>query len=41
MPFAGVLRDSFLDALAQGNPERDWASIAEVSHRRAGLEPKG
>lgn len=37
MPFAGVLRDSFLEALAQGNPKKDWASIAEVSHRRAGL----
>jgi 3-hydroxyisobutyrate dehydrogenase-like beta-hydroxyacid dehydrogenase len=38
MPFAGVLRDSFLDALAQGNPDKDWASVAEVAHRRAGLE---
>ncbi|HEY4345331.1 MAG TPA: NAD(P)-dependent oxidoreductase [Parvibaculum sp.] len=38
MPFAGVLRDSFLDALAQGNPDKDWASIAEVAHRRAGLK---
>lgn len=37
MPFAGVLRDSFLDALAQGNPDMDWASVAEVSHRRAKL----
>lgn len=40
MPFAGVLRDSFLDALAQGGTEKDWASIAEVSHRRAGLDRK-
>jgi 3-hydroxyisobutyrate dehydrogenase-like beta-hydroxyacid dehydrogenase len=40
MPFAGVLRDSFLDALAQGNPNKDWASVAEVSHRRAGLDRK-
>jgi 3-hydroxyisobutyrate dehydrogenase-like beta-hydroxyacid dehydrogenase len=38
MPFAGVLRDSFLDALAQGNPDMDWASVAEVAHRRAGLK---
>lgn len=37
MPFASVLRDNFLDALAHGNPKMDWASIAEVSHRRAKL----
>lgn len=37
MPFASVLRDSFLDALAQGNPDMDWASVAEVAHRRGGL----
>ena len=37
MPFASVLRDSFMDALAQGKPDMDWASIAEVSHRRAKL----
>jgi 3-hydroxyisobutyrate dehydrogenase-like beta-hydroxyacid dehydrogenase len=38
MPFAGVLRDSFLDALAQGDPDMDWASVAEVPHRRARLD---
>lgn len=38
MPFAGVLRDSFLEAIAQGGAEKDWASVAEVAHRRAGLE---
>ena len=37
MPFASVLRDSFMDALAQGKPDMDWASIAEVPHRRAKL----
>jgi len=37
LPFAGVLRDAFLDALANGDADKDWAAIAEVSRRRAGL----
>ena len=36
MPFASVLRENFLDALAHGAGERDWAALAEVSARRAG-----
>jgi 3-hydroxyisobutyrate dehydrogenase-like beta-hydroxyacid dehydrogenase len=38
MPFAGILRDHFLEALATGRPERDWSAIAEIALRHAGLE---
>jgi 3-hydroxyisobutyrate dehydrogenase-like beta-hydroxyacid dehydrogenase len=38
LPFASVLRDSFLDAIAHGDANKDWAAIAKVSARRAGLE---
>ena len=37
MPFASVLRDHFLTALAQGKGELDWSSIAKVAAERAGL----
>jgi 3-hydroxyisobutyrate dehydrogenase-like beta-hydroxyacid dehydrogenase len=36
LPFANVLRDAFLDALAHGDATKDWAAIAEVAARRAG-----
>jgi 3-hydroxyisobutyrate dehydrogenase-like beta-hydroxyacid dehydrogenase len=38
MPFAGILRDHFLEALATGRSERDWSAIAEIALRHAGLE---
>lgn len=38
MPFAGVLRDNLLDAVAQGDEGLDWAALAKVAARRAGLE---
>ena len=38
LPFANVLRDAFLDALAHGDANKDWAAIAKVAARRAGLE---
>ncbi len=38
LPFASVLRDSFLDAIAHGDANKDWAAIAKVAARRAGLE---
>ena len=31
-------RDAFLDALAHGDANKDWAAIAKVAARRAGLE---
>jgi 3-hydroxyisobutyrate dehydrogenase-like beta-hydroxyacid dehydrogenase len=39
LPFASVLRDAFLDAIANGDAEKDWSAIARVAARRAGLEP--
>jgi 3-hydroxyisobutyrate dehydrogenase-like beta-hydroxyacid dehydrogenase len=38
LPFANVLRDAFLDALAHGDGKKDWAAIATVAARRAGLD---
>jgi 3-hydroxyisobutyrate dehydrogenase-like beta-hydroxyacid dehydrogenase len=37
MPFASVIRDQFLAAIAHGQSELDWSSIARVSARQAGL----
>ncbi|MGE0564312.1 MAG: NAD(P)-dependent oxidoreductase [Pseudolabrys sp.] len=38
LPFASVLRDSFLDAIAHGDANKDWSAIALVAARRAGLK---
>ncbi|WP_279028835.1 NAD(P)-dependent oxidoreductase [Gibbsiella quercinecans] len=38
MPFASVLKDNFLDAVAQGDGELDWAALAKVATRRSGLK---
>jgi 3-hydroxyisobutyrate dehydrogenase-like beta-hydroxyacid dehydrogenase len=37
MPIASVIRDNMLDALAHGQGDMDWSSIAKVAARRAGL----
>ncbi len=37
MPFASVMRDNFLDAIAHGDAEKDWAAVSQVARRRAGL----
>jgi 3-hydroxyisobutyrate dehydrogenase-like beta-hydroxyacid dehydrogenase len=37
MPFASVLRDHFLEALAAGKAAHDWAALAEIAARHAGL----
>ena len=37
LPFASVLRDHFLEAIAAGNADHDWAALAEISARHAGL----
>jgi 3-hydroxyisobutyrate dehydrogenase-like beta-hydroxyacid dehydrogenase len=37
LPFAGVLRDHFLEAIANGLGEQDWAALAEIAARHAGL----
>ena len=39
MPFAGLLRDHLLEAVAHGDGDRDWAALAEVARRHAGLAP--
>jgi 3-hydroxyisobutyrate dehydrogenase-like beta-hydroxyacid dehydrogenase len=38
LPFASVLRDNFLEAIDSGDAERDWAALARVARRRAGLK---
>jgi 3-hydroxyisobutyrate dehydrogenase-like beta-hydroxyacid dehydrogenase len=38
LPFASVLRDNFLDAIANGDADLDWSAIAKVAQRRAGLK---
>ncbi len=37
LPLASLLRDGFLEAIAHGDADRDWAALAKVSARRAGL----
>jgi 3-hydroxyisobutyrate dehydrogenase-like beta-hydroxyacid dehydrogenase len=37
MPIASLVRDRFIAALAQGLGEADWASIARISYKNAGL----
>ena len=36
MPFASVIKDNFLDGIAHGDGERDWAALSTVAARRAG-----
>jgi 3-hydroxyisobutyrate dehydrogenase-like beta-hydroxyacid dehydrogenase len=37
MPLAGMIRDHFLDAIANGQADMDWSSLARVAARNAGL----
>jgi len=37
LPVASLLRDHFLSGLAQGGAESDWAALARVSAKNAGL----
>jgi 3-hydroxyisobutyrate dehydrogenase-like beta-hydroxyacid dehydrogenase len=37
MPFASILKDQFLAAFAAGQGEMDWASVAKIAARNAGL----
>lgn len=41
LPFAGVLRDAMLEALAAGDAEMDWSALALVAARRAHLDERG
>jgi hypothetical protein len=36
MPFASVLRDNLLDAIAHGDGDKDFAGLATVAARRSG-----
>ena len=38
MPLASLLRDHFLAAMAAGQADADWSSLARVAARNAGLE---
>jgi 3-hydroxyisobutyrate dehydrogenase-like beta-hydroxyacid dehydrogenase len=38
LPFGSVLRDAFIDAIANGDADKDWSAIARVAARKAGLE---
>ena len=37
MPFASIVRDRFLTAMANGMSESDWAAIARISYENAGV----
>jgi 3-hydroxyisobutyrate dehydrogenase-like beta-hydroxyacid dehydrogenase len=37
LPFASVLRDNFIDAVAHGDADKDWSALSAVALRRAGL----
>jgi 3-hydroxyisobutyrate dehydrogenase-like beta-hydroxyacid dehydrogenase len=38
MPLASLIHDHFVSAMAHGQAEQDWASVAKVAARNAGLE---
>ncbi len=38
LPFASILRDNYLDAIAHGDEKKDWSAVSRVAARRAGLE---
>lgn len=40
LPFAGVLRDSLLEAMAAGDEELDWSALSLVAARRAHLDQR-
>jgi 3-hydroxyisobutyrate dehydrogenase-like beta-hydroxyacid dehydrogenase len=37
MPVASLVHDRLVSAIAHGQAEKDWSSIAQVSARNAGL----
>ena len=40
LPFAGVLRDSLLEAVAAGDEDLDWSALSLVAARRAHLDER-
>lgn len=41
MPFASILRDNFMELIATGGAENDWAALAQLAAHRAGLDRRG
>jgi 3-hydroxyisobutyrate dehydrogenase-like beta-hydroxyacid dehydrogenase len=41
MPLASLVRDHFLEGVAQGEGDTDWSGLARLCARRAGLEGRG
>lgn len=37
LPFASVLRDHFIEAMAMGAGDKDWSALGEIANRHAGL----
>jgi 3-hydroxyisobutyrate dehydrogenase-like beta-hydroxyacid dehydrogenase len=37
LPLASLLRDHFIEAIAAGDQDKDWAALAELALRKAGL----
>lgn len=37
MPMASLVRDQFLSAIAQGMSDADWAAVARIAYKNAGL----
>lgn len=37
LPLASLIRDHFLEGIANGNGDKDWSALAEVVARKAGL----
>ena len=38
MPLASLLRDHFLEGVARGMGDKDWAALGTLAAQRAGLE---
>jgi 3-hydroxyisobutyrate dehydrogenase-like beta-hydroxyacid dehydrogenase len=38
LPFASILRDNYLDAIAHGDGHKDWSVVTRVATRRAALD---
>jgi 3-hydroxyisobutyrate dehydrogenase-like beta-hydroxyacid dehydrogenase len=37
MPVASLVRDHFIEGVAQGESDADWSGLARLAARRAGL----
>lgn len=40
LPFGSALRDTMMEAIAAGDGDKDWSSLAETARRRAGLDKR-